>query len=179
MKKCPQCNHLNPDGAQFCSGCGAELERQCNACGKHVPGDARFCPYCGAVVLSAPPVPWVERRFTPEVRLALHAVTRGLGITFLVMAFITAFLTPPPRIFDETVLLIIGASLMFASEIFKGRKPKPPDDDDGYRRLADPDEPPPDGIKLDPVDAVPLEQIEDLIARRPPPPGSTQGPFLN
>ncbi len=180
MKQCPQCHHMNPDRAQFCAGCGAELTRQCSACGKPVPADARFCPYCGAVVLSAPPVPWLERHLTPETRAALYALARGLGITFLLLAFVTAFLTPPPRIFDETILLIIGAGLLTVSEILKGRKPKPPDDDGGHRRLADPDEPPPDGITLDfPEESVPLEEMEEVIPRRPSPPGSTQGPYLN
>lgn len=180
MKQCPQCHHMNPDRAHFCTGCGAELSRQCQACGKDAPADARFCPNCGAVLLSAPPVPWVERRFTPEVRQSLYAITRALGITLLVLAFITAFLTPPPRIFDEALLLIIGTALMFAAEVFKGRKPKPPDDDDGNLRRDIPDEPPPDGISLDLIDEdVDVEELEEMIARRPPPPGSTQGPYLN
>lgn len=180
MKQCPYCQHMNPDRAHFCTGCGAELQRQCNACGKTVPADAKFCPHCGAVLLTAPPIPWVERRFSAEVRLALYTLARGLGFTFLVLAFIMAFLTPPPRILDETLLLIVGAGLLFVAEFVKGRKPKPPDDDDDNRRRAEPDVPPPDGIRRDLVDEEQsLEELEEMIARRPPPPGSTQGPYLN
>lgn len=179
MKQCPQCQHSNPDRAHFCTSCGAELERQCSACGKNAPADAKFCPNCGAVILSAPPVPWIERRFSAEMRIALYSIARGLGITFLLLAFITAFLTPPPRILDDTLLLIVGASLMFAAELLKGRKPKPPDDDDGNLRRADPDIPPPGGISLDLIDEeASVEELEEMIARRSPP-GSSQGPYLN
>lgn len=171
---------MNPDRAHFCAGCGAELERQCSACGKNAPADARFCPNCGAVILTNPPVPWVERRFTPEVRVALYALARALGFTFLLLAFITAFLTPPPRILDETLLLIVGSGLLFAAEFLKGRKPKPPDDDDGNLRRAEPDIPPPGGIARDLVDEEQsLDELEELVSHRPPPPGSTQGPYLN
>jgi RNA polymerase subunit RPABC4/transcription elongation factor Spt4 len=177
MKQCPQCHHMNRDGAHFCTGCGAELEKRCNACGKAVPADARFCPQCGAVILSEPPIPWVERRFSPAVRIALHAVGRGVGITLLVMAFVTAFLTPPPRVFDEILLLILGAGLLVMAEVFKGRKPKPPDDG-GSRRLADPDVPPPDGIGLIPPEEL-LEQEQLVAGRRNQPPSNPQGPYLN
>jgi hypothetical protein len=174
MKQCPQCHHMNADKAQFCVGCGSELTRQCNACGKEVSAEARYCSQCGAVIITEPPVPWIERRFSPEVRLALHAVTRGIGVTMLVLAFVTAFLTPPPRIFDEAILLVVGATLMVLSELLKsGRKPKPP----GGKRPALPEEPPPGGIELIPPEE--LLETEQALARSGQPPGSTQGPFLN
>ncbi len=173
MKQCPQCHHTNLDGAHFCVGCGAELTRQCNACGKNIPPDARFCPNCGAVIVSEPPVPWLDRKFTPEVRQALFAVARGIGITLLLMAFVTALLTPPPRIFDDLLLLVVGAAVMVLAEIIKpDRKPRPP----GGDRFV-PDIPPPDGIRLTPPDTI--EEPEPLGSQRNPPPGSTQGPFLN
>jgi hypothetical protein len=124
--------------------------------------------------MTAPPVPWLERRFSPEVRHALYSAARGLGITLLLLAFVTAFLTPPPRVFDEVLLLIAGAGLMVIAELLKpGRKPKPP----GGGRLEWPDEPPPDGLKLD----MPPEQpdLERVRSRPGEPPASTQGPFLN
>lgn len=174
MQQCPQCHHNNADQAQFCKGCGAELRRRCNACGKIVSADARFCSNCGAAIISEPPVPWVDRTFSPEIRYALHAVTRGVGITMLILAFVTAILTPPPRIFDEVLLLIAGAGMMVLSEILKsGRKPKPP----GGNRPALPDSPPPGGYEIIP----PEEEIdaEPVTSKPMPPPGSTQGPYLN
>ncbi|GEM_PF-2815033 len=174
MKQCPQCHHINPDRARFCAGCGVELARQCNACGKSVPADARFCPYCGAVIISEPPVPWIERRFSPEVRRALVTSMRGIGITLVLMAFVTAFLTPPPRIFDDALLLVAGAAVLVLSEILRsGRKPKPP----GGDRPLLPDDPPPGGIELLPPDEI--IESEALITRNNPSPGSTQGPYLN
>jgi len=166
---------MNPDPAQFCAGCGAELARQCNACGKGVPADARFCPYCGEVIVSEPPVPWLERRFSAEVRHALFSLARGLGITLLVLAFVTAFLTPPPRIIDETLLLVAGASMMVIAEVLKsGRKPKPP----GGSAPALPDPMPPDGIML-PYDEDLAEEESASPEQVTLPPGSTHGPYLN
>ncbi len=165
---------MNPERAHFCVGCGMELERQCNSCGKQVPGDARFCPYCGQPVLTAPPVPWTERYFSPEARQALFSVTRSIGITLLVLAFVVAILTPPPRIIDELILLLAGASALVFSEILRwGRKPKPPG---GYRPPL-PDSPPPGGIEVIPPDEV--VESEARPARQSLHPGSTQGPYLN
>ena len=44
---CSNCSTQNPDGARFCMGCGAALERRCETCGEPVPAEARFCPSCG------------------------------------------------------------------------------------------------------------------------------------
>ncbi len=177
MKQCPQCHHPNPDRARFCAGCGAELIRQCDTCNRPTPADARFCPYCGTPILSAPPVPWLERRVTPQVRQTLYTLSRWLGITLLIMAFVTAFLTPPPRIFDDVVLLVLGAALMVVAEALKsGRKPKPP----GGNPPEIPDPPAPGGYEIIPEDES-LEAEADGLhdGRRIPPPGSTQGPYLN
>jgi len=176
MKPCPQCHQLNPDQARFCTGCGMELERECHVCHRTVPADARYCPYCGAPILTAPPTPWLERLISPEARLGLFAVTRGLGVTLIVLAAVTVFLTPPPRMVDDALLLFSGAALLVISEILhQERKPKPPDD--GGDTFRQPDVPPPDGLRLSEPETP--EERAELIGRRKSPPGGMQGPFLN
>lgn len=177
MKPCPQCHQMNLDQARFCAGCGVELERECYTCHRIVPADARYCPYCGAPVLTAPPTPWLERAISPEARLGLMAVTRGLGVTLILLAVVTVFLTPPPRMLDDALLLASGAALLVISEILRqGRKPKPPDDDGGDT-LRQPDLPPPDGLRLSEPETP--EEVAELISRHKLPPGGMQGPFLN
>ena len=44
--KCSQCGHENPEGSQFCGGCGAPL--RCPQCGRENPEGAQFCGGCGA-----------------------------------------------------------------------------------------------------------------------------------
>jgi ABC-type oligopeptide transport system substrate-binding subunit/class 3 adenylate cyclase len=51
---CPQCGTGNPDGANFCLGCGARLARACPRCGTDLPLQARFCIACGAPVNGVP-----------------------------------------------------------------------------------------------------------------------------
>ncbi len=178
MKLCPQCRQPNPDQARFCVSCGLELERECHICHRVVPADARYCPYCGTPILTAPPTPWLERAISPEARLGLMAVTRGLGVTLILLAVVTVFLTPPPRMIDDALLLISGATLLVFSEVLRqGRKPKPPDDDDGGDILRRPDTPPPDGLRL--VEPETPEELAELISRHKTPPGGMQGPFLN
>jgi hypothetical protein len=126
--------------------------------------------------MTAPPPSWLERHFSAATRQGLHALTRALGITFILMAFVLVVLTPPPRFFDDVFLLGIGAVLIFVSEVLKsGRKPKPPDDDD------DPGGPPPPrpgGYEIIPPDER-LDSEPEPQPSRVPPPGSTQGPYLN
>ncbi len=62
---CVECEQENPQGAQFCGGCGSELGAEimvksgngsqapgseCADCGKPVKGDHKFCASCGAEV---------------------------------------------------------------------------------------------------------------------------------
>ncbi len=49
-EKCPSCGADNPQGARFCSGCGASLAPKkifCPSCGAENPQGARFCSGCG------------------------------------------------------------------------------------------------------------------------------------
>ncbi len=47
--RCPNCGHLNPETAKFCSECGANLTGvvTCPECGAENPAGAKFCNACG------------------------------------------------------------------------------------------------------------------------------------
>jgi pSer/pThr/pTyr-binding forkhead associated (FHA) protein/ribosomal protein L40E len=49
MIVCPNCNHLNPDGAVQCEACYTPLPTttNCPSCGATVQADAAFCGQCG------------------------------------------------------------------------------------------------------------------------------------
>ena len=50
MALCPNCNKELQDGAQFCDGCGAQLQQEnvfCPNCGKQLEAGAAFCDGCG------------------------------------------------------------------------------------------------------------------------------------
>jgi len=44
--KCPQCQHENEAGANFCEECAAPLARICGNCGRQLSSRAKFCPAC-------------------------------------------------------------------------------------------------------------------------------------
>lgn len=44
---CPQCHAPLPQGAIFCSTCGAKLLSNCPHCGEAVAPGSKFCPKCG------------------------------------------------------------------------------------------------------------------------------------
>lgn len=46
--KCNKCGFDNPEGAKFCSECGARLGNVCPNCGQPVLEGAKFCSQCGA-----------------------------------------------------------------------------------------------------------------------------------
>jgi ribosomal protein L40E len=54
---CPNCGNKLPEGADFCSGCGAKTQAnvpgECTACGATLPEGAEFCIGCGKAVNSA------------------------------------------------------------------------------------------------------------------------------
>jgi len=47
---CASCGAESPDGARFCSECGAPLQRACPACGFEQPASATFCSACGVAL---------------------------------------------------------------------------------------------------------------------------------
>lgn len=54
--RCPSCGEDNSEGAKFCHGCGAALERElaCQNCGTpYLPGH-KFCEGCGQNVTDGP-----------------------------------------------------------------------------------------------------------------------------
>src|SRR5438093_198413 len=53
--QCPQCQHENPPGSNFCLGCGTRLGATCSACGNDLPAGSRFCNKCGTPVSEASP----------------------------------------------------------------------------------------------------------------------------
>ena len=50
VMRCVGCNAENPEGAKFCSSCGASLHITCPKCGKRNPPAARFCNECGTAL---------------------------------------------------------------------------------------------------------------------------------
>jgi ribosomal protein L40E len=54
---CPNCGNKLPEGAAFCSSCGAKKQTNtpsvCKACGAELPEGAEFCIGCGKAVNSA------------------------------------------------------------------------------------------------------------------------------
>ncbi|MCO6451741.1 MAG: AAA family ATPase [Caldilineales bacterium] len=69
---CPNCQHLNREGARFCDNCGHKLDVVCPNCGTPNHPDARFCNHCGyrlaegaAPVAQAVPAPALSSAPTP------------------------------------------------------------------------------------------------------------------
>jgi hypothetical protein len=56
---CPSCSHDNPEGSQFCRGCGAalQIEIACPNCGSVHPLGSKFCNKCGQRLNEAAPAP--------------------------------------------------------------------------------------------------------------------------
>ena len=67
MKKCPACNHENPDDSVFCENCGHKFtiedqnkpkstsEKACPNCGHQNKDDAVFCEQCGHKLIQSKP----------------------------------------------------------------------------------------------------------------------------
>lgn len=58
---CPNCGNKLPEGAAFCSGCGAKRQQTapniCASCGTEMPSDADFCISCGTAKGNGAPQP--------------------------------------------------------------------------------------------------------------------------
>ncbi|WP_313164985.1 zinc ribbon domain-containing protein [Sedimentibacter sp.] len=69
---CPNCGNKLPEGAAFCSGCGAKTQASapgvCTACGAKLPEEAEFCIGCGAAVSPAVPQPMEPSRAAAPAR---------------------------------------------------------------------------------------------------------------
>src|SRR5215470_1252334 len=50
--RCSSCNTDNPEGAKFCSACGAAMPVRCGNCGQPNRPGARFCNECGHAIAS-------------------------------------------------------------------------------------------------------------------------------
>jgi pSer/pThr/pTyr-binding forkhead associated (FHA) protein/ribosomal protein L40E len=56
MIVCPNCEHINPDGATQCEACYTPLPimTACPSCGATIQSDATFCGQCGYNLLASP-----------------------------------------------------------------------------------------------------------------------------
>jgi tetratricopeptide (TPR) repeat protein len=75
MSRCPQCQHENPPGARFCSGCGARAELACAGCGQVNPPGSRFGNGCG--VKLGDPAPAGPGDYGPAIQTGLRALAIG------------------------------------------------------------------------------------------------------
>jgi predicted amidophosphoribosyltransferase len=55
--RCPRCEADTPDGAKFCSACGAALKLRCPQCGADTLPRAKFCGECGTPLTAQSPAP--------------------------------------------------------------------------------------------------------------------------
>lgn len=67
---CPQCKAKLPDGAKYCSECGAQLPSPliCTSCRTTLPASSRFCHQCGASVTSAATCPSCGAQYPAGVK---------------------------------------------------------------------------------------------------------------
>ena len=58
MRSCTRCGRINPDGAKFCEGCGAQIgvlpREYCKVCTTMNPPTLKFCGECGNKLDDAP-----------------------------------------------------------------------------------------------------------------------------
>ena len=76
--KCSKCQAENPEGMNFCGGCGAKLELVCPSCNFPNPLQFKFCGKCGhELSLPAKPTP-KELSFDEKLRKIQKYLPRGL-----------------------------------------------------------------------------------------------------
>jgi class 3 adenylate cyclase len=76
--QCPQCQHENPSGANFCNSCGARLELVCVACKHTNVAGSRFCNSCGRALGDATPPLQPPRFASPETYTPKHLAEKIL-----------------------------------------------------------------------------------------------------
>lgn len=54
VMECRNCHHINPEGAKFCTACGAAIRAFCPGCGTANPRFADFCGECGIKLVEQP-----------------------------------------------------------------------------------------------------------------------------
>ena len=74
--RCPNCQHENPAGSNFCLGCGARLVLACAGCGADLPAGSRFCNKCGVPVADGAGGP--ARFVSPESDTPKHLAEKIL-----------------------------------------------------------------------------------------------------
>jgi pSer/pThr/pTyr-binding forkhead associated (FHA) protein len=95
MITCPNCAHLNPDGAVNCEACFTQLpiikSILCPSCNSTVLSDAKFCGHCGANLSS--------ENFINSNQVSIPATTDPSTEVFPVLPIAIAMSNPIP---DET-----------------------------------------------------------------------------
>ncbi|HYN90379.1 MAG TPA: adenylate/guanylate cyclase domain-containing protein, partial [Thermoleophilaceae bacterium] len=102
---CAACGTENPEGARFCMGCGAALERTCPSCAAPAPPEARFCMSCGGA-LDGEARPRPEPSAPPEER-------RQVTVLFADLSGYTAF---AERMDPEAVKSLVDRVLLRLSQ---------------------------------------------------------------
>ena len=79
--RCSGCQRENPEGASFCGGCGARLERVCAGCQTPNPPGNRFCHHCGGALQPGAAADQFAspRTYTPK-HLAEKILTTGSAL---------------------------------------------------------------------------------------------------
>ncbi|MDY7030560.1 MAG: adenylate/guanylate cyclase domain-containing protein, partial [Thermodesulfobacteriota bacterium] len=75
---CPKCEHVNPEDARFCNGCGNKLELACPECGKGNPTGSRFCNGCGHNLAASPQPPPQDLSFDEKLEKIQRYLPNGL-----------------------------------------------------------------------------------------------------
>ena len=89
---CPSCGTENPEGAKFCTGCGASLQRVCPSCGTSNGAGARFCGECGTPLVGGAAAPALAAGELPAAP-APDAYTSERRLVSILFADLVGFTT--------------------------------------------------------------------------------------